>query len=141
MVSPSNSTDLLKDNYLQRVSIAVHEYAHLVNNAINPNMPPWLNEGTAIYSGPHDIYIYVCQNMFPFEKIPSFSEMEQAYESVPAADLFAYAMVDFIANEYGPETLNILIRNPDAFENILGTTRSEFEQHWREYMELNYNKH
>ena len=140
MVSPRNAMGQLKVEYSQRVLIAVHEYAHLVNNGINPNMPLWLNEGVAIYNGPHEIYTNVCQNLFPFEQVPSFSEMERSYDSVPAADLFAYALVDFIVNEYGQEKLNLLIRNPDRFEDILGTPRSEFEQHWREYMNLHYSK-
>jgi hypothetical protein len=138
MVSPRNTTDQPEVDYSQRVLIAVHEYVHLVNNAINPNMPLWLNEGVAVYRGPHDLYTYVCQNMFPFKQIPSLREMEQSYESVSAADLFAYTLVDFIAHQYGQEKLNLLIRDPDKFEAILGDTRNKFEQHWREYMDLHY---
>ncbi len=140
MVSPRNPTALLEGDYSQRVLIAVHEYVHLVNNDINPNMPLWLNEGVAVFVGPHDLYTYVCQNMFPFEQIPSFREMEKSYESVSAADLFTYALVDFVAHEYGQEKLNLLIRDPDKFEDILGDTRSAFEQQWREYMNLHYNQ-
>lgn len=140
MVSPRNPTAQLEGDYSQRVSIAVHEYVHLVNNAINPNMPVWLNEGVAVYMGPHDLYTYVCQNTFPFEQIPSFREMEKSYESVSAADLFAYALVDFVAHAYGQEKLNLLIRDPDKFEDILGDPRSTFEQKWREHMNLHYNK-
>jgi hypothetical protein len=140
MVSPRNPTPQAEVDYSQRVLIAVHEYVHLVNNAINPNMPLWLNEGVAVYMAPHDLYTYVCQNMFPFEKIPSLTEMEQSYDSVPAADLFAYALVDFIAHQYGQEKLNLLIRGPDKFEDILGDARSKFERHWREYMNQNYTK-
>jgi hypothetical protein len=140
MVSPHNPTTQAEVDYSQRVLIAVHEYVHLVNNAINPNMPLWLNEGIAVSMGPHDLYTYVCQNLFPFEQIPSLTEMEQSYDSVSAADLFAYALVDFIAHEYGQEKLNLLIRNPDNFEEIFGDRRSEFEQRWREYMSLHYTK-
>jgi hypothetical protein len=140
MVAPRNPTTQSEVDYSQRVLIAVHEYVHLVNNAINPNMPLWLNEGVAVYMGPHDLYTYVCQNMFPFEQIPSLTEMEQSYDSVSAADLFAYALVDFIVHQYGQEKLNLLIRDPDNFEDILGVTRSKFEQHWREYMNLHYTR-
>jgi hypothetical protein len=140
MVSPRNPAAQQGIEYSQRVSIAVHEYVHLVSNAINPNMPPWLNEGIAIYIGPHDIYTYVCQNVFPFEQIPSFREIQEAYDSVSAADLFAYALVDFIAHEYGREKLNLLLRNPDKFEDILGDTPTEFERRWRDYMNLHYSQ-
>jgi hypothetical protein len=141
MVSPSKPTAQREVDYSQRVLIAVHEYVHLVNNAINPNLPLWLNEGVAVYMGPHALYTYVCQNMFPFEQTPPFRELEQSYDSVPAADLFAYAVVDFIAHEYGQEKLNLLMRNPDRLEDILGTARSEVEQRWREYMNLHYVEH
>jgi len=141
MVSPRQPAAHLEVDYSQRVLIAVHEYVHLVNNAINPDMPSWLNEGVAVYMGPHDLYTYVCQNIFPFEQIPSFRELEQSYDFVPAADLFSYAVVDFIAHEYGPKKLNQLIRNPDRLEDILETTRSEFELHWQEYMNLHYTQH
>jgi hypothetical protein len=138
MVSPHKPTSQLEVDYSQRVLIALHEYVHLVNDEINPNMPSWLDEGIAVYRGPHELYTYVCQNLFPFEQMPAFRELEQTYDSVPAADLFAYAVVDFIAHEFGQEKLNLLVRNPDRLEDILGTTRSEFEQHWREYMNLHY---
>jgi hypothetical protein len=97
-----------------------------------------LNEGVAIYIGPHAMYAYVCQNRFPFAQLPTFGEMEQSYAAVPAGDLFAYALVDFIANEYGQKTLNSLMRAPDSFDEILGVTRREFEQHWRQYMNQHY---
>jgi hypothetical protein len=83
---------------------------------------------------------HVCQKMFPFEQIPSLTEMEQSYNWLSAADLFAYALVDFIAHEYGQEKLNLLIKNPDKFEDIMGDRRSEFEQRWREYMNLHYTQ-
>ncbi len=136
MVSPRELSAQLEVDYSQRVLISVHEYVHLVNNTINPDLPTWLNEGVAVYMGPHALYTYVCQNLFPFEQIPAFRELEQSYDSVPAADLFSYVVVDFIAHEYGLEKLKLLMRNPDRLEDILETTRSEFEQHWIEYMNL-----
>ncbi len=138
MVSPTNLIPNLNIPYAQRAQIAVHEFAHLVNNAINPQLPAWLNEGAATVVGPHDAYAYACQHAFPFEQIPPFSALEQEYSSVPAADLFAYAAVDFIVQHYGQETLNQLIRRPEAFEEILDP-RSVFEQKWREYMRGKYH--
>jgi len=60
-----------------------------------------MNEGAAIYIGPHKVYEYVCQNQFPFELVPAFQDMEQSYRTVRAADLFDYTLFDFIVNEYG----------------------------------------
>lgn len=138
MVSPRNPIPRLESSYSQRVLIAVHEFVHLVNNAINPDMPLWLNEGVATYIGPHDVYAYVCQHAFPFAQVPTFADMEQSYAAVPAADLFAYSLVDFIVIEYGHEALNRLIRSPGSFEEVLGATRSEFVQNWQSYLREQY---
>jgi hypothetical protein len=138
MVSPRNPIPQMDIGYEDRVLIAVHEFAHLVNNAINSDLPLWLDEGVAIYAGPHDLYAYVCQHNFPFAHLPTLTEMEASYSSVPAADLFAYALVDFIATEYGQAKLNRLLRAPDSFEELLGLTRWEFQQHWRQYMNQHY---
>jgi hypothetical protein len=138
MVSPANPIPNLNIPYAQRAQIAAHEFAHLVNNAINPQMPVWLNEGVATVVGPHDVYTYTCQHAFPFGQIPPLSALEQDYSSVPGADLFAYAAVDFIVQTYGQETLNRLIRKPEAFEELLDPRRV-FEQKWREYMQASYH--
>jgi hypothetical protein len=77
--------------------------------------------------------------MFPFEQLPSLDDLKHSYDSTPAADLFSYLLVDFIAREYGQDKRNLLIRNPDAFESIL-TTRSEFEQRWKDDISLHCSK-
>lgn len=139
MVSPRNTPLTGYDpGYSQRVLIAVHEFVHLVNNAINEEMPDWLNEGIAVYVGPHEIYAYVCQHQFPFDRIPSLTDLEQSYDEVPAADLFAYTLIDFIAADYGMDTVNDLFRRPEALEEIVGLPRAEFEQQWRVYMNAHY---
>jgi hypothetical protein len=139
MVSPRNPMPRFDTGYSSRVMIAVHEFVHIVNTAINPDMPSWMNEGVAIYIGPHDIYSYVCEGHFPFEQIPSFADMQQKYESVPAGDLFAFALVDYIVSEYDLQTLNQLIRAPIAFEDLLGVTQIDFEERWHEYMDQSYS--
>lgn len=138
MVSPRNPAPRVEIPYTERVLISVHEFVHLVNNAINLEMPIWLNEGVACRIGPHAGYEYVCRHQFPFERIPSFREMVQSYYSVPAADLFAYTLVDFILHEYGQAALNLLIRSPDSLERILGVGPSKFENLWRQYINRHY---
>jgi hypothetical protein len=137
MVSPRKPTQQLGIDYSQRVLIAVHEFAHLVNSTINPDTPIWLNEGVAIYAAPHDLYDSVCQNAFSFEQKPTFEKMELSYNSVQTGDLFAYSLIEYISNTYGQETLNRLLRNPSSFEKILGVTHSGFELGWRQYLDQN----
>lgn len=61
MVSPRLPAAGAHLSYDDRVAIAVHEFAHLVENEINPDLPVWLEEGAAIYIGPHQAYDEVCQ--------------------------------------------------------------------------------
>lgn len=139
MVTPKQAVPGLSLDYSQRVAIAAHEFVHLLNDEINPNMPVWMDEGVAIYIGPHPAYEYVTQRLFPFDQIPPFQTIEESYNSIPAGDLFAYAIVDFIVADYGLEALNRIIREPASFESILGVSRSNFEMRWRKYMGRNYH--
>lgn len=138
MVSPRNELPNLPVSYETRVLIAVHEFAHLVNNTINPDMPLWLNEGAAVFAAPHAPYTYACHHHLPFDRIPVLRDLRQAYRSVPAADLFAFTVVEFIATEFGVEALNRLLRAPTTLEGILGVSDAEFEARWRQFLGKHY---
>lgn len=138
IVSPRNEIPHLPVSYETRVLIAVHEFAHLVNNAINPAMPSWLNEGAAVFAAPHAPYTHVCQHQFPFDRIPAFADLRRDYRSVPAADLFAFTVVEFIATEFGLDALNRLLRAPDALERIVGLTDAQFEERWHQFLQQHY---
>ncbi len=85
MVSPANPAPH-EISYEDGISVAVHEFTHLALDEININMPTWLDEGTAIQVGPHAPYTAFCQEKFPFETIPSFQQLEEDYNGVPAPD-------------------------------------------------------
>lgn len=138
MVSPRNPLPGLPLDYQTRTLIAVHEFAHLVNNEVNPRMPLWLNEGAAVFVGPHAPYAHVCRTGFPFDRVPSLRALQESYSAVPAADLFAYSFVEFVTREHGLEVLNRLLRSPDSLEKLLGATREEIERRWRNFMEKHY---
>lgn len=140
MVSPANP-GATKISYKDGTLVAAHEYTHLALDEVNPEMPLWLDEGAAIYIGPHNIYTTVCRYLFPFEKIPSFRQLADHYNEVSAPDLFAYSAVDFIVHEYGLGKLNELLRSPDGFEEDPGTSEAEFEYNWHEYMRAQYHNY
>lgn len=138
MVSPAHPAphDI---NYEDGVLIAVHEFAHLALDEINPEIPTWLDEGTAIYLGSHTPYTTVCQYVFPFDMVPSFDEFTHHYDDIQAPDLFAYTAVDFIVSEFGIEKLNLLLRGPDDLEKVLGISRTTFEEAWHQFMRTHYH--
>lgn len=138
MVSPANPGQH-KISYKDGVSIALHEFVHLALDEINPDMPTWLDEGVAIYIGPHDTYTTVCQTAFPFEIVPFFRELEDGYNNVQAPDLFAFTVVDYIAAEYGTEKLNLLLRKPEDMDEVLGVSTETFEINWRRFIESQYH--
>ncbi len=137
MVSPANPGSH-KISYNDGVSVAVHEFIHLTLDKINPDMPAWLDEGTAVYVGPHRLYTTVCRSAFPFDLIPSFQQLEEDYNSVQAPDLFAYTLIDFIVSQYGMDKLNFLLRSPDELENTLGNSKGTLEAQWKQFMQARY---
>ena len=140
MVSPANPSPH-KISYNDGVLVGVHEFAHLVLDEVNPALPTWLDEGAAVYIGPHKLYTTVCQMAFPFEMIPSFRQLMEDYESVQAPDLFAYTAVDFIVNEFGLEKLNLLLRTPDDLEHVLGVSQAAFEENWHQFIRAHYHNY
>lgn len=138
MVSPAKPGEVAIA-YDDAVKIAVHEFTHLALDEIAPELPAWLDEGTAVYVGPHELYATVCDSAFPFELVPPFARLRDDYGEVTAPDLFAYAAVDFIVTSYGMDKLNDLLRRPNEFENILGVTTSSFEVEWYDFMRREYH--
>jgi len=134
VVSPAMLAPHAPLSYEERKLIAVHELVHLVLNDINPNLPPWLGEGMAVYAGPHAVYSAVCEQGFPFDMMPRLQSLLDAYDNVPAADLFAYTVVWYIASEHGLDRLNALIRAPDRLETLLGSSTEQLEFQWRDFV-------
>lgn len=137
MVSPSNPTPH-RISYEDGVLVTVHEYVHLVLDEVNLDLPTWLDEGAAVYISPHAPYTVGCKGAFPFELIPTFEQLRDAYQEIQAPDLFAYTAVDFIVHEYGLEQLNLLLRDQDDMQSVLGVSETEFERAWHGFIRTEY---
>lgn len=140
IVSPANPSPH-EISYEDGVLVAVHEFTHLALDALNPALPAWLDEGTAVYLAPHKLYTTVCQMAFPFELVPSFRQLTEDYESVQAPDLFAYTAVDYIISEFGLDKLNLLLRTPDDLEHVLGVSQAAFEENWHQFIRAHYHNY
>lgn len=133
MVSPANSgrSDLA---YEDGVAVAVHESVHLALDRIDPELPDWLEEGTAVYLGPHGAYEQACREQLRDVPLPTFADLRDHYADMPAPDLFAYTLVASIANNHGLDSLNVLLRASEAMETALGQPIGGVESDWRAFV-------
>ena len=134
MVSPRVPLPNMAIPYNERVLIAVHEFVHLALDEIDPDLPDWLDEGAAIYLGPHAIYDRACRQAFPFERVPGIQDLTQSYSSIPAADLFVYTLVRFIIERDGMENFNQLLRSPSRIREFSAMPPSGFESEWNSFL-------
>lgn len=132
MVSPANSgrSELTYDD---GVAVAVHEFVHLALDRIDPDLPDWLEEGTAVYLAPHEVYDRACRERLAGVELPSLEQMRRQYADVPAADLFAFTLVASIVATDGLDGLNALLLAPDDGERALGRPARDVERTWQEF--------
>lgn len=130
MVSPANvsSRDL---TYEEAAGIAAHEFAHLALDRIAADLPDWLEEGTAVYLGPHEVYAAARGEPTLLAMAPSFARLRDEYDDVTAADFFAFTAVEYLVLTYGLDALNALLRDPVDLEGALGVSAEEFGAAWR----------
>lgn len=134
MVSPANS-GLDELSYEDGVGVAVHEFVHLALDRINPDLPDWLDEGTAVLLGPHDLYDRACHEQLPDFVPPPLADLREHYDNIPAPDLYAYTLVTYIVDTGGLHTLNRLLRSPQvSVEFMLGKSTLEVEAEWRAFV-------
>lgn len=133
IVSPANSgRDEL--SYEDGVGVAVHEFVHLALDQIDPDLPDWLEEGTAVYLGPHAPYDRACRERLS-GVLPTLDDLRRRYSELPAADLFAYTLVASIVDAHGLEGLNALLRAPEALEMTLARPAAEIEAAWGAFVD------
>jgi hypothetical protein len=134
MVSPNVSPAGRSVPYEGRVEIAVHEFIHLALDEIDPELPAWLDEGSAVYLGPHEIYDQACQQVFPFDRVPWLQDLMESYPAIPAADLYAYTLVRFIVEQDGIRALNQLLRTQTRRAEYIETYPGGFEKGWHSFL-------
>lgn len=129
MVSPANvsSRDL---TYEEAAGIAAHEFVHLALDPIAGDLPDWLEEGTAVLLGPHEVYDGARREPSLLAMAPSFARLRDGYGDVTAADFFAFTAVEYLVLTYGMDALNELLRRPDDLQGALGVTAEEFGAAW-----------
>lgn len=138
LVSPESPIRISGIPYNERLLMAVHEYVHLLIDEINNQTPVWLDEGLACYEGSRDFYKEISQIVLIEIPEIQFVDLENSYYDTPASDIYSFTAVQYIAEVYGYEKLNQLIRNPSGFEDILSIRKDEFNMNWNAYIQKNY---
>jgi len=119
--------------------IVLHEYAHVVTLAIQPNLPhkpSWLWEGAAQYLAdkpPEPKNLGCLTN----ENAPSMLEIHDFPGALVYNDV-AYYMVEFIVQKHGFDKLLELIYENGNTERVLGVSEDEMHRSWVEWMRASY---
>lgn len=140
MVSPFNPGDV--HSYGSMMQVIVHEFTHVVTSEVNSDfskIPRWLSEGLAVYEAkqvPDGSNIKEIINM---NAIPSLDKLN-SNEFVSAGGYeLSYTIVEYLVNEYGYETIVSFIKSPKSYKRIIGKSKLEFQNDWKDYLIEKYN--
>lgn len=110
----------------------VHEYVHAVIQQINRDVGKvkWLDEGAAYYaSGQLEVEL-AAKILYAAPIFEQFTSPTYFDDNGGSAYFNSGLVVQFIVEEYGKDTLNALIRNPDDLEQILNTSFQDLYEKW-----------
>lgn len=136
MVNPSKAED---SSYVDFKKVIVHEFTHIVENKIRADensvdiFPIWLNEGVAAFEAKQDEGVQdVLLKAKKHNKFPTLDELETDSYDFGDEDgyQFSYSIIEYIVKKYGYDKLAALIKEPYNFDNILGTSRDDFQIKW-----------
>ncbi len=136
MASPANPGT--EHTYSDCITIAVHEFVHLVIDLFGRRQPTYLNEGLASYMAGQTGSLYYVREDVRAKRPLSLSEVE-AIASFDGGRLYGYghAYVDFIVKNFGNDAIIGLLEGQDR-ETLLGQTAERLNQRWLTYLEKEY---
>lgn len=122
---------------------AVHEFVHVLEDAINPALPLYIHEGIALYLAGQRMQYPLNQ---PLTKLPDADTVFNTRKSFYTSYVFgnndgyhhAYLLVEYIIHEYGQDKLPQLVRDPLRLEQTLGQDALTVYAGWIEYLKRNY---
>lgn len=141
MVSPLNPGG--QHTYDTLMQVVVHEFTHVAISNINSDLesiPIWLNEGIAAYEAKQmsSNSRSAIKEKLDSNDVPSLSEMNSSNFSEVGGYVFSYTAIEYIIENYGYDTIVLLIKTPADLEKILGNSMIEFENNWKRYLKENY---
>lgn len=123
--------------------VAVHEFVHVIEDRINPDLPIYLHEGIALYLADQQMRYPISQ---PVNDLPDADTLFHTQKNALTSLIFgnnggyhlAYLLVEYWVGEYGEEILPAIVRNPTQLETVLGKSEGELYVGWLAYIEQNY---
>lgn len=135
-----------------------HEMAHVVALDLSHNrVPRWFTEGLSMVEehrgGPGwgDPLPLAVIRAYQEDRLPSLADLEAAFlrpkhpDDVIIAYHTAAAAVEFLEERYGAERIRAMLvaygrgmRDPQVFEEVLGTPREELEEAFRQFLDRKF---
>ncbi len=114
-------------------------FVHQIIQQISPDVATvqWLDEGTAYYASAQLAEEMQAKTFYyDIPTLEQFADPEYFDKAGGAAYFYSGLMVQYIADTYGVDTLNRIIRQPDytAVERILNQSISELYEIWHSAM-------
>ena len=130
-------------NDIKSERAAVHIFAQIVINRINPQIPYWLMQGAAAYLAQwldrNRIEKVVNKNYEDISKtlLKDISTDFETFKDKGGYEL-AYTIMEFIVENYTYSHITHYIKEPDNYTGIFNCTKEEFQARWLEYLNENY---
>ncbi len=130
IVSPNNPGPA--HSYEDIMSVAVHEFAHIVINELNDDVPTYLNEGTAAYeAGQSSGVAELVQTTIDNGTFPTIGQLK-TLDGNNGLYQFGYALVDYVVESYGYDKLIEFIETPDI-QSVFDMSEDEFSAQWKQF--------
>jgi hypothetical protein len=127
------------------IGLLSHELVHVFQIDMLTGAPAWIWEGTATYVGNHFNTERIIYNMLAEHvrnnNIPSLSRLEDERIFRDGGWFYycwASAIIEFIDITWGFDKVIELHRSPADYQGIFGSSRTQFEQRWHQWLRANY---
>ena len=122
-----------------RFTIYIHEFAHCVEQHVNPsipNRPRWLWESIALFEAgeftePSNISVLTSNNL------PRLSDMSDFNNTVVYQ--IGYLLGEYVFKNFGKEKYIELIKSNGNVGSVLGLTDNAFMNEWYKYLKQHYD--
>lgn len=133
MVSPNNPGP--DHDYDSIMAVAIHEFVHLAAEQINSDAPDYIAEGLATYlANQGGAYIKdAIQDDLNSGSFPSLAQVRDMADYI-----YSYALMKYVASEYGVEGMLKLYKTADIYK-AFGVSDDELYEKWKTYLVKTYS--